>query len=276
MNIGKEKAAISYLRAFQPQNEPYYLCYSGGKDSDCVRILAQLAGVEYDLVHNLTTVDAPETVQYVKSVGAEIQHPPKTMWRLIVEKGMPPTRIVRYCCSCLKEKGGKGRVKVTGVRRAESSNRAANCDFIKIVGKPKTVQRAAAELGAEFRVTDKGGLVLNGDNAANHKLVEEFYTKTSTTINPIVDWTDEDVWEFLHYHGCESNPLYKCGYKRIGCVGCPMASRSHRIAEFERYPIYRANYIRAFERMLKRGRERGIEYRLNWQTAEDVMDWWLR
>lgn len=275
MNISKERNAIGYLRAFQPQNEPYYLCYSGGKDSDCVRILAELAGVNYDLVHNLTTVDAPETVRYVKSVGASIQRPSKTMWQLIVEKGMPPTRLVRYCCSCLKEHGGKGRVKITGVRRAESANRAANCDFIKIVGKSKTVSRTAAEMGAEFVVTRKGGVILNGDTAVNRQLVEEFYSKTSTAINPIVDWTENDVWEFLRYHGCESNPLYQCGYKRIGCVGCPMASKSHRIAEFERYPKYRENYIRAFEKMLERGKERGIVYRLNWQTAEDVMNWWL-
>ena len=276
MNIGKEQTAIRYLRAFQPQDEPYYLCYSGGKDSDCVRILAELAGVNYDLVHNLTTVDAPETVQYVKSVGAQIQRPPKTMWQLIVEKGMPPTRLVRYCCSCLKEHGGKGRVKITGVRRTESLSSAANSDFIKIIGKPKTVQRTALELGAELAVTSKGGVILNGDNAVNRQLVEELYKKTSATISPIVDWTEEDVWEFLHYHGCDSNPLYQYGYKRIGCVGCPMASKSHRIAEFERYPIYRENYIRAFERMLERGRERGIVYRPNWQTAENVMDWWLQ
>ena len=68
MNIEKEKRAIEYLKTFQPPNDPYYLCYSGGKDSDTIRILADLAGVDYDCVHNLTTVDAPETVNYVKSV----------------------------------------------------------------------------------------------------------------------------------------------------------------------------------------------------------------
>lgn len=37
MNIGKEQTAIRYLRAFQPQDEPYYLCYSGAN-----RMFAQL------------------------------------------------------------------------------------------------------------------------------------------------------------------------------------------------------------------------------------------
>lgn len=66
MNIEKKNRAIEYLRAFEQPNEPYFLCYSSGKDSDTVRILAELAGVKYDLVHNLTTIDAPETYYYVK------------------------------------------------------------------------------------------------------------------------------------------------------------------------------------------------------------------
>ena len=56
MNKEKEKRAIEYLKAFEPESEPYYLCYSGGKDSDVIRILASLAGVKHDIVHNLTTV----------------------------------------------------------------------------------------------------------------------------------------------------------------------------------------------------------------------------
>lgn len=87
MNIEKEKRAIEYLKAFEPVNEPYYLCYSGGKDSDCIRILAELAGVKHDTVHNLTTVDAPETVKYIKSIpNVQIDYPKRSMWQLIVDK----------------------------------------------------------------------------------------------------------------------------------------------------------------------------------------------
>ena len=63
----KEKRAIEVLKSFEP-DEPYHLCYSGGKDSDVIRILAQLANVKHELHHNLTSVDAPETVYYVKSI----------------------------------------------------------------------------------------------------------------------------------------------------------------------------------------------------------------
>jgi len=142
MDIAKEKRAIEYLKAFEPETEPYYLCYSGGKDSDAIRILASLAGVKHDIVNNHTTVDAPETVRYIRSIpNIQITYPQKTMWQLIVHKLMPPTRLMRYCCAELKERGGKGRVKVTGVRKAESVNRAANSDLVQIIGKPVTVEK---------------------------------------------------------------------------------------------------------------------------------------
>lgn len=101
----KINTAIERLKAFEPADEPYYLCFSGGKDSDCIRILADLAGVKHDIVHNLTTVDAPETVRYIKSIPkVQVVTPQYSMWQLIEKKKIPPTRLARYCCSELKEK----------------------------------------------------------------------------------------------------------------------------------------------------------------------------
>ena len=159
MNAEKEKRAIQYLKAFEPKDEPYYLCYSGGKDSDCIRILASLAGVKRDIVNNHTTVDAPETVRYIRSIpNVKISYPEKTMWQLIVEKGLPPTRLMRYCCEELKERGGKGRMKITGVRWAESARRAEQAGLVSIIGKEKTVRKEAEEKQVEHRVTNSGGL----------------------------------------------------------------------------------------------------------------------
>lgn len=277
MKTEKELKAIERLKAFEP-DDGYYLCYSGGKDSDVIRILAQLAGVKHEVVHNLTTVDAPETVRYVKSVGARIDRAtyfdgsPKTMWNLIVKKHMPPTRLVRYCCSELKEAGGKGRVKITGVRWAESNSRKNSAGVVKIIGKPVTVEKKAEELGAEYDKTKSGGLVMNSDNDSARRLVEHCYRTTSTMINPIVDWTDEEVWEFLDYYGCRSNPLYECGFKRIGCVGCPMAGAEGMKKEFAIYPKYKEAYIRSFDRMIA---ERPNKENLSWQSGLDVFKWWI-
>ena len=278
MDREKEKQAIERLKAFE-QEEPYYFCYSGGKDSDVIRILAELSGVKYELHHNLTSVDAPETVNYIRSipnVSIDIPHDKDgnrvSMWSLIVKKGLPPTRLMRYCCSELKEKGGKGRMKVTGVRAAESVSRSQNAGMVKILGKPITVQKKAEELQADIDVNPKGGIVMNMDNAPNRRLVEHCYRTTQTMLNPIIDWTDNDVWEFLRAYGCPSNPLYQCGENRIGCIGCPMQSNKGRIRDFGKYPKYKKLYIRAFDRMLISNRH--IDYRCNWQTGQDVFDWW--
>lgn len=277
MNIEKEKIAIERLKTFEPETEPYHLCYSGGKDSDVIRILAQLAGVRHEIHHNLTSVDAPETICYIKSIPNVIIDVPHdkdgnriSMWSLIVKKGLPPTRLMRYCCAELKEIGGKGRMKITGVRAAESVNRAKNAGMVKIIGKPKTVQKIAENLRADYEISQAGGLVMNMDNVPNRRLVESCYRTTMTMLNPILDWTDADVWEFLKHYGCQANPLYQCGRKRIGCIGCPMQNFKSVQRDFAEYPKYKNLYIKAFDRML----EAHPEKKYSWKTGIDVFDWW--
>lgn len=254
MNIEKEKRAIQYLKMFEPESEPYYLCYSGGKDSDCIRILAELAGVRHDINHNLTTVDAPETVRYIRTIpNVIINKPELSMWQLIVKNKMPPTRIARYCCKELKEKGG----------------------FVRIIGKPKTVSKLAVKNDVNFRLTEKGGVVLNDDNSETRRFVEQCYRTTSTMVNPIVDWTDKDVWEFLHHYGCASNPLYQCGAKRIGCIGCPLQNFRGMKKDFANYPKYRAAYVRTFDKMVEARKKAGLETNNEWADGEHVMRWWV-
>lgn len=266
--------AVETLRRLEPSNG-YYLCYSGGKDSDCVRILAIIAGVKFDLVHNLTTVDAPETVRYVRSIpGVTISYPDTTMWRLIVQKRFPPTRTVRYCCSFFKERGGLGRLKLTGVRRAESASRAKYGGLIKIIGSPKRTQSLADDLDVQYRVNHLNGLVLETDDSPSRRLVEMCYRTRNTTVNPIIDWSENDVWEFLRYYGCDGNPLYRCGKKRVGCIGCPMQSSRGMLRDFANYPKYRDNYVRAFDRLVIALRSDGKQLG-TWQCGEDVYRWWV-
>ena len=257
--VNLEKMAIERLKCFEDfalQMHPngYYVAYSGGKDSDCIRILCELAGVKHELWHNHTTVDAPETVYYVRSIVPEkqISKPDMSMWGLIVKKGIPPLQQIRYCCEILKEHGGEGRFVVTGVRRAESIKRSDGRVF-QIRNVPK-----------------KDRIIFSDDNDENRRMLEPCQLKGKRTLNPIVDWTDDDVWEFLNYYGCKSNPLYKCGFKRVGCIGCPMASFKHRRFQFERYPKYKELYIRAFDKMLK---VEGREHK-DWKSGEEVFDWW--
>lgn len=118
-------------------------------------------------------------------------------------------------------------------------------------------------------------MVLNDDNAETRRFVEHCYRTTATMVNPIVDWTDEDVWEFLNYYGCKSNPLYQCGQKRIGCIGCPLQGFAGMKQDFSTRPKYRAAYIRAFDKMLEARLSSGLKNEDAWIDGEHVMRWWV-
>lgn len=275
--VNKVQIAIDRLRAFEPP-DGYYVAFSGGKDSQCIYHLCEMAGVKFDAHYRVTSVDPPELVQFIKrqypQVAIEIPHDkdgkPITMWNLIPRKTMPPTRLARYCCEKLKESGGKGRLTVTGVRWAESINRKNNAGIVRIIG--KKAERTAVENKAAYKATPRGGIVLNLDNAAERRTVEQCYRTRKTILNPIVDWEDEDVWEFLNdvakVPHCE---LYDRGYSRLGCIGCPM--NTHAADEMAAYPKYRGHYIRAFGKMIAERERKGMP--TEWKTGEEVMEWWL-
>ena len=176
------------------------------------------------------------------------------MWNLIPRKLMPQTRLVRYCCAELKEGGGKGRWIATGVRWAESQKR-----------------KSRGVMEALHKSKDKR-LTLMNDNDESRMMMENCQLKGTRTINPIIDWTESDVLDYASDEKICMNPLYECGWKRVGCIGCPMAGK-HRYAQFKRYPKIKSAYIRAFGRMLDERRKRDLP--CEWQTGEDVMHWWM-
>ena len=117
-------------------------------------------------------------------------------------------------------------------------------------------------------------MILNMDNDESRRMIELCYRTHTTLCNPIIDWTDEDVWTYIKEEGIPYCSLYDEGFKRLGCVGCPLGGKKSQKREFERWPQYKKLYLRAFEEMLKKRRELGKE--TAWETAEDVMNWWLR
>lgn len=277
----KVQLAVDRLKAFEPE-EGYYIAFSGGKDSQCIYHLAKMAGVKFDAHYNVTSVDPPMLVRFIKNNYPDVHFDyPRdkdgkvvTMWNLIPRKQMPPTRLARYCCEWFKESSGKGRLTVTGVRWAESANRAATHDTINFIGKPKQTQKYADENGIEYKINKNGSIVLNDDNDENRRMVEHCYRTRKTMLNPIVDWQDEDVWEFLNGNGIEHCGLYDMGYKRLGCIGCPMNTAA--AADLSFYDKYRKMYIRAFDRMIENNKKNGIKMQENWTDGEGVMRWWLK
>ena len=278
---GRDKVdkAIMRLQTYEPP-EGYYLCFSGGKDSCVIKALADMAGVKYDAHYRVTTVDPPELVRFIKKEFPEVEweYPRDkegnriSMWTLIPKKKMPPTRVMRYCCAVLKESSGSGRLKVTGVRWAESGRRKKSHGEVTIMDK-KLKQIAEEEYShIAYKVTPQGGIALPLDNRENAQMVEQCYRTRATTVNPIIDWTDEAVWEFTKEYNVPYCELYDRGYKRLGCIGCPLTGAKEQKKEFERYPKYKELYLLAFDNLVEVLQGDG---RCTWTKGQDVMDWWL-
>ncbi len=274
-----EHMAIQRLQAASEMSlsaygQPLIVTTSGGKDSSVCVELAQRAGIPFEVMHNHTTADAPETVYFVrrefkrleeKEIKCTLSMPTykgkrTSMWNLIRLNYVPPSRFNRYCCSFLKETGGAGRFICTGVRWAESAKRKNNRGIYEKLSADK-----------------KKKIILNNDNDDTRLLFENCRLKAKRVVNPIIDWQDSDIWDFLKDAKIPVNPLYFDGFCRVGCVGCPLAGKKKREMDFIRWPKYKNLYLMAFGRMLEARKERTEKPRktLEWQTPQDVFNWWM-
>ena len=273
-----EQRAIARLKiasemSLEHYKTPLLLTHSGGKDSCVLTELALRAEIPFEVLHAHTTADAPETVHFVRNefarlenrgIRCSINYPlyksrRTSMWDLIPRKLMPPTRVARYCCAVLKEQNGKGRFLATGVRWAESVNRSKRRGIFE-----KHVSNRDKEVH------------IRNDEESLDALFAPCRLAAKRFVNPIVDWSNREVWDFLHDARIPVNPLYFCGFSRVGCIGCPMAGK-HRYFEFARYPQYEKLYLMAFDRMLEERRRRE-RIDGSWgkdATAEEVFHWWM-
>lgn len=269
-----EHLAIERLQAASEMSLAHYglplvITDSGGKDSSVVKELALRSGIPFEIMHNHTTADAPETVRFVRQEAKRFEDlgikytinmpmykgKRTSMWSLIPRYMYPPTRQIRYCCRELKEKGGAGRFIATGVRWGESKSRKEKRGIYEKLGSNE--------------------IILNNDNDEKRMLFENCRLQGKRVVNPIVDWSEDDVWDFLKSDtATPCNPLYCEGWSRVGCIGCPLAKKKGRQREFLRWPKYKQMYINAFDGMLII-REQTTKQRWTGWTGLDVFNWWM-
>lgn len=274
-------------------NKPIVCTYSGGKDSDVLLELFLRSGVHFEVHNSHTTADAPQTVYHIrnkfkeleeKGIKCTIEYPKLSMWQLIPKKKMPPTRLVRYCCSYLKETACENRMIATGVRWDESTARKERGSLEVITPKKKDkiiLQRSDIyeDLQEEnkqlslFDEENQGETMLMNDNNKKRLMFERCQLKSKSCCNPIVDWTTRELWDYIESEKIKVNELYYCGFDRVGCIGCPMAGKK-RYFEFNVFPKYRNMFIQAFERMLAEIRK-APKRALSFKDGLDVFEWWM-
>ena len=276
--MDKEQKAIERIRlaselSIQHYEKPLICTYSGGKDSDVMLELFRRSGIQFEVHNSHTTADAPQTVRHIRDtfrllemqgIRCNIEMPiykgvKTSMWKLIPLKLMPPTRMVRYCCSTLKESGCSNRYIATGVRWDESAKRSDREAFEKL-GRAKKHKEKFSDL------------MLMNDNDTRRRMTELCMQKKKMVVNPIIDWTHSDVWEYIQSERIKICDLYEMGYERVGCIGCPLAGK-RRWKEFADYPKFKEAYIRAFDRMLLERKKAGLACK--WECGDDVFDWWM-
>lgn len=193
------RASIQALRTFEP-SEGYYGCFSGGKDSLVIKVLSEIAGVKATWFYNMTTIDPPELTNYIKNNHADViwNRPKHGGFFSRMVKKGFPTRRYRWCCSEYKEAPAPAGTTMIMGIRSAESPRRA----------------------------DSWGTF------TQHKR-----TRTKV-VSPIIKWPDNILWEFIYKEGIDYCDLYDEGFKRLGCIGCPLARKEARDMEFTRWPKY--------------------------------------
>lgn len=197
-----EKAAL----ALDP--EGYYLAFSGGKDSQVMLSLTKLAGVKYHAYYSVTSNDPPENVYFIRKFYPEVTfvHPKRNFFSMVSDYGLPMMN-KRYCCSRLKEGLGSGRAVLTGVRSEESRKRSSYAQ-IEIFSRRKEHQGKRRDRSF--------------DELAENE-VQCIKGKDRLMIRPMLNWTSDEIWEYIYTNKLPVNPCYK-KVGRVGCMFCPFAT----------------------------------------------------
>lgn len=247
---------VEWLRKnIQPyKSETIILGYSGGKDSDLLKVLVDNAGIEYILNFANTSNDCKDTYLHLKDTlktvkNYKIMNPKEGFYQWIKRQDyFIPNVLTRNCCATFKEgqltkeyDTKKPLIDIVGLRRCESFKRSK---YEKIMDN-------------DFEVK------LRGKNSQ---------PKLWVKIAPIVDWTDLEVWVYLLDHNVKINQSYKYGFERCGCLICPYQSNYVDMLIEEFYPKMWRRWIDDI--LVNTYKHRFVKSNLKWSLDEWVNGKW--
>ena len=243
-----EKLAL----ALNPE-DGYFVSFSGGKDSQVLLDLVKRAGVKYKAHYNVTTIDPPENVRFIRQYYPEVHfiHPRQTFIKMIEKRGLP-TMVARWCCAELKEQNDAGNVVLTGVRADESTKRSKYNEVAIKSNRVEHVDRSKKHTIEEIEQNE-------------HRCIKG---KDAIMIYPILNWTESEVWQYIADNHLPHNPCYDIA-GRVGCMFCPFSNK-RQIEFFEqKYPKYKDAIMKHFRIYLANNPRTTYE-----MDAEDYYDWW--
>jgi len=187
----RENNCINFLRRIKNTT---YTCFSGGKDSLVALDLAVRSGIK-KIVFCDTTIELQETLDYIDEVEnyynlkIERVSAPRSFFELVYDIGFP-SRSMRWCCKVFK------------------------FSPLAIFAREKRVKSYITGLRKEENTRRR-----------NYNKIDQNPFIKVRQINPILNWSEGNVWAYIHKHGLPVNPLYELGFKRIGCWPCPFKSK---------------------------------------------------
>lgn len=232
-----ENEAIDRIRRFAKIAEAmdFDICvgFLGGKDSQVVYDLCLRAGVPFKTYFN-HSFESCTTLRFIR------EHYPDVIWRRdhkfgFIENigknqnGLLPTVEMAYCCANYKHNPKYvDKCSITGVRKAESAKRRNRTAFEM---KNKTLLKKHKQMVSDYF----------------EEHCQSAGTASVIQLKPIIDWTDKDVWDYIHKYNLPINPEYKTK-GRVGCIVCPKANLTHNADALIRYPKLIDAFIRAREK----------------------------
>lgn len=254
MNKEKIEYSLNLIKkaeklALKLSDKGFYVGFSGGKDSQVVLDLVKRAGVKFEVFYNVTTIDPPENVYFIRKNYPEVvfSFPKENFYKIVEKKGMP-TILRRFCCAVLKEINGAGRCVITGVRADESRRRSSYTELTLM--RRKKVENESKDID---KMTELNFQCVSG--------------KDKFILNPILHWTEKDVWQYIKENNLPINPCYK-EMKRVGCIFCPFAKRKEVLKFCKRYPKMKENLLKSIQKYLDK--KEGC-----FSDEEDFFNWWL-